>query len=207
MHYVEYTLVMGLSILAFACSIDAFCGVYGCRDQALYDKLVQSENSSIRHYLCLNSSDPEDAEKQKAALQEIIDGVALERFDAFTYARSLVGVLHGIGEYLGSNGGSYGRQMDADDVLRRRGENRSALPQFDVRWPIGNMMVDDWPMVQTIRKSDVVRYAEIMTDLMSRLTQEDMGDATDSAYYFLLDLRDYYKSCAEKNEDIILVAL
>jgi len=197
---------MGMSILAFACSIEAFHKVYGCRDEALYDKLVQSDDYSIRHYMGLNYSSPRPAEERRTALREIIDGVALEQFDASTYCYSLIAVLYGLGEYLGSNGGSYGRQMDADGVLYRLKESLSALPQFDVQWPIENLSVPDWPMIQTIPLVDVKRYAEIMSDIMTRVTEKEMGDATPSAYDFLVDLRDYYQAAAEKNQDLILVA-
>lgn len=203
---VEYSRVMGMSILAFACSIEAFRKVYGCRDQALYEKMIQSDDYSTRHYLGLNYSDPKPGEEQKAALREIIAGVALEQFDASTYGYSSIAVLYAIGEYLGSNGGSYGRQMDADGVLSRMGEKLSALPQFDVRWPIGNICVSDWPMIQTIPLVEVKQYAEIMTDIMTRVTEKEMGDETPSAYQFLVDLCEYYRSCTEKNQDLILVA-
>lgn len=198
---------MGLSILAFACSMNAFRRVYGSHDQALYERLIHSENSSIRHSLGMSFSDSKSTEAQKTALREIIEGVALEQFDPSTYARSLIAVLHGIGDYLGSNGGSYGRQMDADAVLYQRKESLRALPQFDVRWPIGELCVPDFPQIQLIPFSDVEQNASIMRDVMSRLTEKDMGDATESAYYFLLDLRDYYNKCAELKQDMILVAL
>lgn len=197
---------MGLSILAFACSIDAFRAVYGCRDDALYEKLVLSQDTSVRHYLSLNDPDPEASVEQIDALRGIIAGDPLKQFRASTYARSLIAVLHGLGRYLGSNGGSYGRQNAADAVLYKMGEKIDALPDLEVRWPIGELQVEDWPMICTISADRVIRYAAIMKDIMTRVTEEKMGNATPSAYYFLLELTEYYQQCADEKQDLILVA-
>lgn len=195
---------MGLSILAFTCSIDAFRAVYGCRDDALYEKLVQSQDKLVRHYLSLEDS--EASLEQTSALREIIAGDPLKQFRAATYAQSLIAVLHGIGRYLGSNGGSYGRQNDADEVLRKLGESVQALPMFEITWPMGGIQVEDWPMIQTIPLAQVIPNAAMMQDIMTRVTEDKMGDATPSAYYFLLELTDFYKECADQKQDLILVA-
>lgn len=45
-----------------------------------------------------------------------------------------------------------------------------------------------------------------MQYIMTRVTEDKMGDATPSAYYFLLELTDDYKECADDEQDLILVA-
>lgn len=194
---------MGLDILAFAWSIDAFQSVYGCRDNALYEKIIHSDNSSIRHYLHLEEGSNTDAVK---ALWEIFDGKKLKKFGSSTYAYALIGYLYEVGTYLGSNGGSYGREMDVQNALGKFGETTDALPSMDIAWPVGNIRVTDWPMYQGFLAPDVVRHAHTMQDIMTRVTYERMSHLRDSAYCFLEDLTKFYVQCAERGQDLILVA-
>lgn len=195
---------MGLDILAYACSIDTFCAVHGCRDEALFDKIMKSSNESARHYLDIDPAVSYPSETSNA-LQGIIHG-DMSDFEPATYAWALVGYVCEIGQRLGSNGGSYGRQMDADNFLYKIGESTSALPEFEVTWPIGKICVKDWPMYCGVRAPDVVRHAKTMQDIMTRVTPERMAHLRDSAYSFLRDLTEYYTECAALETDLILIA-
>lgn len=197
---------MGLDILAFACSIDAFTRVYGCREMATYEKILQSDDSSVRHYLRLDDQGPSGQSERARALLDIFQGVTLDSFEPSTYGYALVGALHVLGQFLGSNGGSSGRQMYADSALRKMGENTSALPGFGVDWPMGGISVPDWPMVQMIGHADVVSRAAMMTDLMTRVTSEHLGAKYSTSYDFLVSLTAYYTEAAALKQDLILVA-
>lgn len=195
---------MGLDILAYAYSIDTFCAVYGCRDEALFDKIMKSSNRSTCHYLDIDPIKAYPSERSNA-LQGIING-DMSALEPATYAWALVGYVCEMGRFLGSNDGSYGRQVEADNFLRKIGESTSALPEFNVKWPIGEVCVTDWPMYYGVRAVDVVRYAKTMQGVMTRVTSKRRAHLRDSAYSFLQDLTEYYTECAALGTDLILIA-
>jgi len=200
---------MGLSYLAFACSIEELESVYSSRDEALYAKLVKSRKSGVRHYLGLDESAPSralDVPPNLAPLRDIFIGAAPRFHAPSRYAYALIACMYELGTHLGESGGGYGRAMEAMSALDELGEDEALLPDMGIEWPIPGMpSVEDWPMYLSLPAEEVKRRAAAMKDILARVGPTIRERAPERASNFMDDFAGFYERCAKKSRDLVVV--
>lgn len=205
---------MGLSYVAFACSIEEFTSIYSSRDEALFDRIVQSSDPGVRHYLDLDAHAGEGERGPGAGiprhlypLAELFMGAPLISSKPHEYATGLIACLYVLGTKVGSSGGGYGRQMEAQEAIDALGVRGELLPEMDVQWPVpGLRPVQDWPMYCGVPLPEVDRRAAAMEEVMACLSPDRRSELPDRAVCFLEDMTEFYRTCATMRSDLILVA-
>lgn len=201
---------MGLSYLAFACSIEELQSVYSSRDEALYTRMITSDDSAVRHYLDLDKAARASdgiVPDNLAPLHELFVGAALTRHKPHKYGYALVACAYALGAFLGESMGGYGRQMEAMRALEEMGESDELLPDMTVEWPIPNMpILEDWPMYFGVPAAEVTRRAAAMKELMGRISPVYRERATERAAEFIDDIAGFYEACAAMKRDLIVVS-
>ncbi len=193
---------MGVSYVAVACSLDSLASLYGARDEALFGRVLHSNDPHVLHYLrvaCRGGHTAEDV------LAEIFRGAALTTFGGHVYAYALLACAYVVGHDLGGFDCAYSRPDKLNTRLDALGEGDPAVPMFLDDWPLPGLTLDDYPGCTTLRADEVVRLAEETRAMVVRVgasfNAEDDAISRELLHWFA----DCYAGAARRGSDLLLV--